>query len=53
MKQILIRSKTYAESRYLIHLVDPSFQGVNRRFVLSSENEDKSRNKRLKYYDWW
>ena len=39
--------KTYAQGRYLNHLVDPSFQGVNRLFVLSSE----SRNKRLQCYD--
>ena len=32
--------KTYAQSRYLNHLVDPSFQGVNRLFVLSFENEN-------------
>ena len=32
--------KTYAENRYLNHLVDPSFQGVNRFFVLSLENEN-------------
>ena len=32
--------KTYAKNRYLHHLVDPSFQGVNRLFVLSFENED-------------
>ena len=32
--------KTYAQSRYLNHLVDPSFQGVNRLFVLSFEDED-------------
>ena len=31
--------KTYAQSRYLNHLVDPSFQGVNRLFVLSFENK--------------
>ena len=31
--------KTYAQSRYLNHLVNPSFQGVNRLFVLSFENE--------------
>ena len=30
--------KTYAQSRHLNHLVDPSFQGVNR--LLSFENED-------------
>ena len=32
--------KTYEQNRYLNHLVDPSFQGVNRLFVLSFENED-------------
>ena len=32
--------KTYAQNRYLNHLVDPSFQGVNRLFLLSFENED-------------
>ena len=32
--------KTYAQNRYLNHLADPSFQGVNRLFVLSFENED-------------
>ena len=32
--------KTYAQNRYLNHIVDPSFQGVNRLFVLSFENED-------------
>ena len=32
--------KTYAQSRYLNHLVDPSFQRVNRFFVLSFENEN-------------
>ena len=31
--------KTYAQNRYLNHLLDPSFQGVNRLFVLSFENE--------------
>ena len=25
--------KTYAQNEYLNHLVDPSFQGINRRFV--------------------
>ena len=28
------------QNRYLNHLVDLSFQGVNRLFVLSFENED-------------
>ena len=32
--------KTYAQNRYLNHSINPSFQGVNRRFVLSFENED-------------
>ena len=31
--------KTYEQNRYLNHLVNPSFQGVNRLFVLSFENE--------------
>ena len=35
--------KTYAQNRYLNHLVDPRFQGVNRLFVLSFENEDDRR----------
>ena len=35
--------KTYAQNRYLNHLVDPSFQGVNRLFVLSFENKDDRR----------
>ena len=32
--------KTYAQNRYLNHLVNPSFQGVNRLFLLSFENEN-------------
>ena len=32
--------KTYAQNRYLNHLVNPSFQGVNRLFALPFENED-------------
>ena len=35
--------KRYAQNRYLNHLVDPSFQGVNRLFLLSFENEDGGR----------
>ena len=35
--------KTYAQKRYLNHLVDPSFQGVNRLFIFSFENEDDRR----------
>ena len=32
--------KTYARNSFLNRLVDPSFQGVNRLFVLSFENEN-------------
>ena len=32
--------KTLAQNRYLNHLINPSFQGVNRLFVLSFENEN-------------
>ena len=32
--------KTYEKNRYLNNLVDPSFQGVNKLFVLSFENEN-------------
>ena len=34
--------KIYAQNRYLNHLVNPSFQGVNLLFVLSFENENDS-----------
>ena len=52
--------KTYPQKRYLNQLVDPSFQGVNKLFVLSFENETdrtshsacyKSKNKGLQCYD--
>ena len=33
--------KTYTENQYLNHLVDPTFQGVNRLFVLSFEDENR------------
>ena len=32
--------KTYAQNRYLNHLINPNFQGVNRLFLLSFENEN-------------
>ena len=32
--------KTFAQNRYLNHLINPSFQGVNRLFVLSFEDEN-------------
>ena len=34
------RIKTFAQNRYLNYLINPSFQGVNRLFVLASENEN-------------
>ena len=41
--------KTFPQNRYLNQLVDPSFQGVNRLFALSFENEDYRRS-RSNYY---
>ena len=41
--------KTYAQSSYLNHLINPSFQGVNRLFVLSFENEN-DRTSHSNYY---
>ena len=41
--------KTYEQNRYLNHLVHPSFQGVNRLFVLSFEN-DAGRTSHSTYY---
>ena len=35
--------KTYAQNRYLNHLINPSFPGVNRLFALSFENEDQKK----------
>ena len=32
--------KTYAQNKYLNHLINPSFQGISRPFVLSIENEN-------------
>ena len=32
--------KPFAQNRYLNHLINPSFQGVNKLFVLSFENEN-------------
>ena len=32
--------KTFAQNRCLNHLINPSFEGVNRLFVLSFENEN-------------
>ena len=41
--------KTFAQNRYLKYLINPSFQEVNRRFVLSFENEYQ-RKSHLTYY---
>ena len=41
--------KTYLRKRYLNHLANRSFQGVNRLFVLSFENED-DRTSHSSYY---
>ena len=35
--------KSYPKNRYLNQLVNPGFQGVNRLFVISFENEDDRR----------
>ena len=40
MEQISIRSKNICTKQIFNHLVDPSFQGVNRPFVLSFETEN-------------
>ena len=32
--------KTFEQNTYLNHLINPNFQGVNRLFVLPSENEN-------------
>ena len=32
--------KTFAQNRYLNYLINPSFEGVNRLYVLSFENEN-------------
>ena len=31
--------KTFAQNKYLNHLINPSFQGLNRHFVLFFENQ--------------
>ena len=41
--------KTFAQNRYLNYLINPSFQGVNRLFVLSFENEN-NRTSHSTYY---
>ena len=41
--------KTFAQNRYLNYLINPSFQGVNRLFVLPFEN-DNDRVSHATYY---
>ena len=41
--------KTFARNRYLNHLINPSFRGVNRLFVLSFENEDERKSNSTDY----
>ena len=41
--------KRYVQDQYLNHLVDPSFQGVNRLFVLPFETEN-GRTSHSEYY---
>ena len=41
--------KTYAQNQYLNHLVDPSFQGVNKVSELYFENEN-GRTSHSEYY---
>ena len=43
------RIKTFAQNRYLNYSINPSFQGVNRLFVSSSENEN-DRTSHTTYY---
>ena len=40
MKKYQLDPKIYAQNRYFNHLINPSFQGVSRLFVLSFENEN-------------
>ena len=48
-KKYLIKPELYAQNASLNHLVEPSFQGINRLFVLAFENHDhRTSNKR--YY---
>ena len=41
--------KTFAQDRYLNHLINSSFQGIHRLFVLSFENE-RGRTSHSTYY---
>ena len=45
----LAETTNQAQNRYLVFLIDPSFQGVNRLFVLSFKN-DNGRERHKQYY---
>ena len=46
-----LTKKTYqAQKRYLNFIIDPSFQGVNRLFVLSFKDDDDDWESRKQYY---
>ena len=45
----LAKTTNQAQNRYLDFLIDPSFQGVNRLFVLSFKDDD-GRESRKQYY---
>ena len=49
MNKLQSNPKTHSQNRYLNHLVDSGFQGVNRLFVLPFEHED-DRTSQLEYY---
>ena len=59
-----MKPELLAQNQNLNHLIDPSFQGVNRLFALAFENDaQRTSNKRyylpnveikkLQCYDWW
>ena len=48
-KKYLIKPELYAQNASLNHLVEPSFQGINRLFVLAFENDDQ-RTSNKRYY---
>ena len=49
MNKYQFKLEQQVQNRYLNYLFDPSFQGVNRLFVLSSESKD-NRNVDTKYF---
>ena len=49
MNKYQFKLEQKVQNRYLNYLFDPSFQGVNRLFVLSSESKD-NRNVDTKYF---